>query len=1179
MADNTKIDYNALYEQAQQQLDQQIGYKPPEQPPQADQSPQQQQAQPEDGSQGLLSQAADLVGRSASGAMDLWKSVGAGVAEAGLETKDFLFGEPSEADKSQFRKDLEARSAELSAKSPLNAVANDIAQFTTGMIGAGKLMAPIKAAQKLKTAGKAGRLAYEVGRGAAAGAVVIDPHEERLSNLVQQYPSLQNPVTEYLAAQPEDSAAEGRLKNALEGIGMDLALAGVFAASVKALKYFRAGDQKAGMKALAQAEKLDNAGASGRAETGRTADPIVPDSPNAPDPQAETGPHSTQGGRTAAVESRAAEEGAEALPPPSEAQGVKQKVPASKPISEPDYSAIIDNTQRDLDALSTYGSREEAITRGHKFAPSNLPWQKLTGTEEVRTFMDATANTLKTRLDAIKGGDVLSDAMVRKMVTDRATLFGEEPADLMGALMRAGDGASRMAADMEAAYLIGNRMLQDAYETASRIRLGNLGQWGGDATRAGADLKHRLQAAADILGSAQSMRAASGRTMRRLRGQFQISPEEVARISSMDAERLAEVLHATGGNPKRLIEATSPSFMKRIIEEGSFSLSNSLLWLWPTHAVNTTTNLYMLAARPTEKLLGSFAIAGAEGSAIRRQALKEYRHTLASMGDGWQALTDAFMRGDSGLAPHTDEYLAHSHNAIKWKPVNSFGDLIENGWRALTYRNVVGLPTRALGAVDEFMKTIRYRAVIQAKAAVEAESRGLAGEAYRGFIERRLAQAFDDAGRATDRIALQEAQTATFQQELLRGTAGATVRNVRAAHPSLALVLPFVKTPVNVFRYSAKMTPGLNLLQTEYRQMLKGELGREAQAQAVGQMALGATFMTLAGVLAAEGRLTGSGPKDPKLLSSLRATGWQPHSIVVTGEDGKRSYIPLGRFDPVGLPFGIMADLVDMQKQGAGRQDSEKGSMAVLLTLAKSFTDRSFLMNINQLLRAATDPETHAERFAGQIAGNALPLSSLLRGVNPDPYMREARGFLSNVLRNVPGYSETLPPRRDAFGEPIWSRIGLATTEDTDLVEAEHNRIVLETGEGIRPPAPSRSGLDLRDVTLSNGRNAYDVFQEYAAQPPKGKSLKEALAKLIRSEGYQKLVDGEARLKGTKLGAIAAVVMRYREAGFKRLLHEFPELRKELTKKQVDVKDAIRAKREAERRPGDAEKLLKSLGY
>lgn len=58
--------------------------------------------------------------------------------------------------------------------------------------------------------------------GAAAGAatdfLVFDAQEQRLSNLIEQFPALQNPVSQYLAAAPTDTELEGRFKNMLEGL-------------------------------------------------------------------------------------------------------------------------------------------------------------------------------------------------------------------------------------------------------------------------------------------------------------------------------------------------------------------------------------------------------------------------------------------------------------------------------------------------------------------------------------------------------------------------------------------------------------------------------------------------------------------------------------------------------------------------------------------------------------------------------------------------------------------------------------------------------------------------------------------------------------------------------------------------------------------------------------------------
>ncbi|AJA44482.1 DNA/RNA non-specific endonuclease [Frischella perrara] len=112
------------------------------------------------------------------------------------------------------------------------ALTRGVSQFLIGFIPVSRTLKFIKPISKMG----------ELGKGAIAGGItdftVFAPHEERLSNLVQSFKELQNPVTEYLQADPDDSAAEGRLKNVLEGLLIG-GLAEPFAHSLRALKYSR----------------------------------------------------------------------------------------------------------------------------------------------------------------------------------------------------------------------------------------------------------------------------------------------------------------------------------------------------------------------------------------------------------------------------------------------------------------------------------------------------------------------------------------------------------------------------------------------------------------------------------------------------------------------------------------------------------------------------------------------------------------------------------------------------------------------------------------------------------------------------------------------------------------------------------------------------------------------------
>lgn len=81
----------------------------------------------------------------------------------------------------------------------------------------------------LKAAGMTGTgFAAMSGRGAlsggATGFAAMDPDGPNVSALLQQYPALRNPVSAWLAGDEDDSALESRTKNALEEMGLGIAV-------------------------------------------------------------------------------------------------------------------------------------------------------------------------------------------------------------------------------------------------------------------------------------------------------------------------------------------------------------------------------------------------------------------------------------------------------------------------------------------------------------------------------------------------------------------------------------------------------------------------------------------------------------------------------------------------------------------------------------------------------------------------------------------------------------------------------------------------------------------------------------------------------------------------------------------------------------------------------------------
>ena len=94
---------------------------------------------------------------------------------------------------------------------------------------------------KIGAVAKAGKVTQAVAAEAITDFAAFKGQEDRLSNLIQQFPELQNPVTEFLAHDANESEVEGRLKNVLEGLILGGAIGGTVTLFMKSLRALKAG--------------------------------------------------------------------------------------------------------------------------------------------------------------------------------------------------------------------------------------------------------------------------------------------------------------------------------------------------------------------------------------------------------------------------------------------------------------------------------------------------------------------------------------------------------------------------------------------------------------------------------------------------------------------------------------------------------------------------------------------------------------------------------------------------------------------------------------------------------------------------------------------------------------------------------------------------------------------------
>jgi hypothetical protein len=475
--------------------------------------------------------------------------------------------------------------------------------------------------------------------------------------------------------------------------------------------------------------------------------------------------------------------------------------------------------------------------------------------------------------------------------------------------------------------------------------------------------------------------------------------------------------------------------------------------------------------------------------------------------------------------------------------------------------NVVNLPHKMLLGMDEFWKQTNYRSFVRDEAYRLADQQGLAGDAFAQFVNNHISDAFGKMGEATNEAALNYAKSATFQNDLLPGTLGKWIQDGVNQHPLLRMINPFVKTPANIFRRAWQMTPGLNLLQQEFRNMAMSADPIE-RATAYGRTALGGAMWTLLIGMAQMGKLTGGGPSNPEERQALQASGWQPYSIVTTDDQGNKTYISLKKLEPFAYMLGIAADWAEAVGQ-THDDDAEHTGTAMVYALAHHLSSKAYFEGLTEIVNALAAPDKQIERVLQNYAGSWVPAG--LAKMNEDPYMREAKDMMDAMKRRIPGLSSDMAPVRNILGEPVrvpagYLPFGADGTSaarqlspfamSKQLTDPAHQELA-NLQYGFQKSPKSFQGFDLTNFhNGQTGQDAYDRLQELSGSTKiGGQNMADAINRMVSSKRYQELPTPDRHGDDTnpRVQAVRSVIASFRQQAMRQVLSEYPQIGKAIT--------------------------------
>ena len=548
--------------------------------------------------------------------------------------------------------------------------------------------------------------------------------------------------------------------------------------------------------------------------------------------------------------------------------------------------------------------------------------------------------------------------------------------------------------------------------------------------------------------------------------------------------RVLEGLASAGGGAGRLKDAADriidleadPSNLNRFIEKVSkpkFSDRAQEIWYNyllsgpQTHAVNILSNTMTALGQVPEHAI-------AAGIGVTRRAIgREASDRVLFSELGARAV---------GLLQGTKEGLREFARALRTGEAADFVNKLEHQTQKAVpgiKGEVLRVPTRLLTAEDELFKAIARRMELSGLAIRQAAKEGRTGQEAKDRAAELLVDPTDDMMAK----ALDYGRYLTFQRPLGDGLAGGLSR-ITQNQPYLKAVLPFIRTPTNLIKFTAERSPLAPMVKEWRRDFAAGGAQRDL---AIAKVLVGSGVGAVIAELAAKGVITGSAPSDDNQRRLMMANGWQPYSFKIGDQ-----YYSYRRLDPFAMTFGTAADLATMG-EGMTEKQREKGAALWTASVVANLASRTWLSGVTDALEALQDPERYSGNFIKRLIGSAtVPTGSAQIARTLDPTMRETPDIGSYMQSRMPGKSDELFPKRDVWGQPIVGEGGVGpdivspiwtSTDRRDPITAE----ALRVGATVSPPSKG-------DMTPEQ----YDRLQ-----PVVGDLARKWIGELMQSPEYQ----------------------------------------------------------------------------
>lgn len=504
---------------------------------------------------------------------------------------------------------------------------------------------------------------------------------------------------------------------------------------------------------------------------------------------------------------------------------------------------------------------------------------------------------------------------------------------------------------------------------------------------------------------------------------------------------LIRAMVLAGGDPSKTVNFAATA-MRMFVKTQTSTFYNSILSGTKT-LVRNASNIYRMVEAPL-----SMAIVGAakQDPAVIKAAFAGFSAISQSTSEAFRVAARTWKVGIPAQASpyrvlQDSESLAML--SMMEKTAKSGAEKLTVLFLKTQYRFAewTGYPSRALMSMDDAFKIVfarqRIAEMATYKAMTEAKTPTDVADYLKKYTDEFSKYIDPQTGIIKEKGLQQYADVATFQNDPGEGfnNLARTMETLPYLGPLGKQIVPFIRTPANIFAYQLEHLPLTNRFSKQYQDAIASEDPLRI-AEYEGRQAVG--VMTIAAItpLAYAGLITGNYPIDPKERQRWKMLKIKARSFVVGGE-----YISYNTLEPLSNIIAATADVTQLTKLGAV-DAAERLTGTLALALAASFTEKSYFSGLQALGEFLT-PENWTEKTAmrGMLsaANNNFYVAGARRALanSMNPYMREwSNEYERTAMAAIPGYALTRPIQIDVLtGKPIGSRGNLGA----DIVNSAWN--------------------------------------------------------------------------------------------------------------------------------------------